>query len=118
MEISSTFWILDITDWWRQQEEIHSKYIDFSNVACDILSIIAHGVGVEASCSLGKIVIGWRLVKNHRRTLHELCCTAVGLSQQLQFGRRYQVSDTTNTKDDLKMKKEVEEMKLHKWQSP
>jgi hypothetical protein len=23
MEISSTFWIPDITDWWRQQEETH-----------------------------------------------------------------------------------------------
>jgi len=36
MEISSTFWIPDITDWWRQQEEMHSKYADLSNVACDI----------------------------------------------------------------------------------
>jgi hypothetical protein len=26
MEISSTFWIPDITDWWCQQEETHSKY--------------------------------------------------------------------------------------------
>jgi hypothetical protein len=25
IEISSTFWIPDITDWWRQQEETHSK---------------------------------------------------------------------------------------------
>jgi len=24
MEISSTFWLPDITDWWRQQEETHS----------------------------------------------------------------------------------------------
>jgi hypothetical protein len=23
MEISSTFWIPDITDWWRQQEKTH-----------------------------------------------------------------------------------------------
>jgi hypothetical protein len=53
MEISSTFGIPDITDWWRQQEEPHSKYADLSNVACDILCIIPHGVGVEASFSLG-----------------------------------------------------------------
>jgi len=53
MEISSTFWIPDITDWWRQQEERHSKYADLSNVACDIFSIIRHGVGVEASFFLG-----------------------------------------------------------------
>jgi len=25
MEISSTFWILDIVEWWRQQDETHSK---------------------------------------------------------------------------------------------
>jgi hypothetical protein len=58
MEISITFWIPDITDWWRQQAEMHSKYADLSNVAHDIFSIIPHGVGVEASFSLGRDVIG------------------------------------------------------------
>jgi hypothetical protein len=53
MEISSTFWIPDITDWWRQQEETHSKYADLTNVARDIFSIIPHGVGMEASFSVG-----------------------------------------------------------------
>jgi len=53
MEIYSTFWIPDITDWWHQQEETHSKYDDFSNVAHDISYIIPHGVGVEASYVLG-----------------------------------------------------------------
>jgi hypothetical protein len=53
MEICSTFWILDITDWWGQQAEMHSKYTDVSNVACDIFSIIPHGIGVAASFSLG-----------------------------------------------------------------
>jgi hypothetical protein len=58
MQISSTFWILDITDWWRQQEETHLKYADLSNVAHDLFSIIPHGVGVQASSSLGWDVIG------------------------------------------------------------
>ena len=31
-DISSTFWIPDITDCRRQQEEMHSKYADLSNV--------------------------------------------------------------------------------------
>jgi len=53
MEISSTFWIPDIAEWWRQQEETHSMSADLSNVARDIFSIISHGVGVEASFSLG-----------------------------------------------------------------
>jgi hypothetical protein len=57
IEISSTLWLPDITDWWHQQEETHSKYDDLSNVACVIVSIIQHGAGVEASFSLGRDVI-------------------------------------------------------------
>jgi hypothetical protein len=53
IEISSTFWLPHITDWWREQEETHSKYADLSNVECDIYCYIAHRVGVEASFSLG-----------------------------------------------------------------
>jgi len=71
MEISSTFWILDITDWWRQQEQTHSKYADLSNVAHDIFSIIEHGFGVEASFSLGRDEIAWRQSKTTGETLHE-----------------------------------------------
>ena len=58
MELGSTFWLPDITDWWCQEEETHSKYADLSNVGRDIFSIIPHGVGVEASFSLGRDVIG------------------------------------------------------------
>jgi hypothetical protein len=71
MEISSTFWIPDITDWWRQQEETHSKYADLSNVARDIFPIIPHGVRVETSFSLGRDVIGWRQSKTTGETLRE-----------------------------------------------
>jgi len=53
MDISSTFWIADITEWWRQREETQSKYADLSNVARDIFSIIPQGVGAEASLSIG-----------------------------------------------------------------
>jgi len=60
MEISSTFWLPDNTDWWHQQEERHSKYADLSNVAYDVFSIMPHGVAVEASFSLGPDDIGWR----------------------------------------------------------
>jgi len=71
LEISSTFWLPDITDWWQQQEETHSMYADLSNVARDIFSIIPHGVGVEASFSLGRDVIGWRQSKTTGGTLCE-----------------------------------------------
>jgi len=58
MEICSSFWLPDKTDLWRQQEETHSKSTDLSNVARNIFSIITHGVGVEASFSFGRNVIG------------------------------------------------------------
>ena len=58
--ISSTFSLPDVTDSWRQQEETHSKYANLPNVACDIFSIIPHGVRVEASFSLERDVICWR----------------------------------------------------------
>jgi hypothetical protein len=67
--ISSTFWLPDITDWWPQQEETHSKYADLSNVARYILSIIPHSVGVEARFSLARNVIGWRQSKTTAETL-------------------------------------------------
>jgi len=60
IEISSILLIPDITDGWHQQEETHPKYANLSNVARDISSIIPHGVGVEARCSLVREVIGWR----------------------------------------------------------
>jgi hypothetical protein len=53
MEISTTCGILDISDWWHQQEERHLKYTDLSNVAHNIFSVIPHGVGVQGSFSLG-----------------------------------------------------------------
>jgi len=53
IEISSTFWLPDITNWWRQQGKTLSQHADLSDVAQNILSIIPHGVGVEARSSLG-----------------------------------------------------------------
>jgi len=53
MEIRSTFWILDMTDWWCPREEMLSKYTDLCNMVRVIFSIIQHGVRVEASFSLG-----------------------------------------------------------------
>jgi len=70
-EISNTFSLPAITDWWGQQEEMHWKYPDLSNVACDIFSIIPHGVGVMASFSLGRDIIGWRQSKTTCETLQE-----------------------------------------------
>jgi len=106
MEISSTFLLPDITNWWRQQEETRSKYADISNVARDIFSIIPHGVRVEASFSLGRDVIGLRQSKTTGESLHEKVIVR-------QFARvnngilegDYPISDTMNTENDRKWRK-------------
>jgi len=115
MEISSTFWIPDITDWWRQQEETHSKYADLSNVGRDIFSIIPHGVGVEASFSLGRDVIGWRQSKTTGETLREKVVVRkfARANNGILAGTDPEL-DTMNTDNDSEMKKEAEERKLHR----
>jgi len=115
MEISSTFWIPDRTDWLRQQEETHTKYADLSNVACDIFPIIPPGVGVEASFSLGRDVIGWRQSKTKGETLRQKvvvrqfarACNGIlaGTDPELV---------TPHTENDSEMKNEAEERKLHR----
>jgi len=115
MEISSTFWLPNIADWWRQQEETHSKYTDLLNVVHDIFSIIPHGVGVEASFSLGRDVIGWRQLKTTGETLREKVVVR-------QFARANNgllagddpILDPTSTDSDMEMKREAEEKKLHR----
>jgi len=115
MEISSTFWIPDITDWWRQQEETHSKYADLSNVARDIIFIIPHGVGVEASFSLGRDVIGWRQSKTTDETLREKVVVRqfARANNGILAGTDREL-DTPHTENDSEMKKEAEESKLHR----
>jgi len=114
-ETSSTFWLPHITDWWRQQEETHSKYTNLSNVARDIFSIIPHSVGVEASVSLGRDVIGWRQSKTTGETLREKVVLR-------QFGRANNgllacddpELDSTSADHDMEMKREAEQKKLHR----
>jgi len=115
LEVSGTFWLLDITDWWRQQEETHSMYADLSDMVRDIFSIIPRGVGVEASCSHGRDVIGWRQLKTTRETLHK----KVVVRQFARPNNRVlacadQGSDTMNTDRDSETKKDSEERKLHR----
>jgi len=115
MEISSTFWLPDITDWWRQQEETQFKYADLSNVARDILSIIPHGVGVEASFSLGRDVIGWRQSKTPCGTLREkVVVRQFARANHGMLAGTDPELDTMNTENDSEMKKEAEESKLHR----
>jgi len=104
MEISSTFWIPDITDWWRQQEETHSKYADLPNVAPDRFCIIVHGVGVEASISLGRDVIGWRQSKTTGETLREkVVVRQFAQANNVILAGTDPKMDTSNTENDSEM---------------
>jgi hypothetical protein len=115
MEISSTSWIPDITDWWRQQEETHSKYADLCNVACDIFFIKSHGVGVEASCSLGRDDIGWRQSQTTGETLCEkvIVWEFASATNWILACADHEM-DTTNTENDLQRKQHVEQKQLHR----
>ena len=72
VEISSILWILDKADWWRHQEETHSKYTDLSNVGRDLFFIKPPGVGVESTFSLGRDAIGWRKTNPQARTVSKM----------------------------------------------
>jgi hypothetical protein len=114
MEISNTFWLSDITDWWRQQEETHWKYADLSKVARDIFSIIPHSVGVEARFSLGRDVNRWR----QSITTDETLCEKVVVRQFAWANNGLlagddPVLDPSCTDNDMEMKREAEEKKLH-----
>jgi len=115
VEISSTFWIPDITDWWRQQEEMHTKYADLSNVACDIFPIIPHCVGVEAGFSNGLDNIGWRQSKTTGETLLEKVVVRqfARTNNGIMAGTDPEL-DTTNIENDSKMMIEAEDRKLHR----
>jgi hypothetical protein len=71
IDVSSAFWMSDVTDWWRNQEKLNPKYADLANVVHDIFSIMPHTVGVKASISHGRDVIGWRQSKTTGQTLRE-----------------------------------------------
>jgi len=115
MENSSTFCLLDISDWWRQQEETHSKYADISNEVRDTVSIIPHGVGVEASFSLGRDVIGWGLPKTTGETLRKkVVVRKFARANNRIFAGTDPELDSTNTENDSEMKKEAKENKLHR----
>jgi hypothetical protein len=115
VQFSSTFCIPDITNWCRQQQEMHSKYADLTNVARAIFSIMPHGVGVEDSFSLGRDDIGSRQSKTTGETLREK--VVVRLFAQANNGilaHTVPELDNANAENDSEMKKVAKESKLHR----
>jgi hypothetical protein len=115
MEISSSFWIPDITDWWRQQEDPHSKYADPFNVARHMFCITSHGVGVEDSFSLVRDVIGWRQTKTTSETLRQKVVVRQYTpgNDGILAGNDPEL-DPTNRENHSEMKQDAEERKLHR----
>jgi len=115
MEISSAFWILDLTDWSRQSEDTQSNNADLPNVACDTFSNIPHCVGVVASFSVVQDVIAWSDSKSTGKTHREkvVVLQFAGASNTI-LGGDNQSSDTMNTDNASEMKREVEDKKLHR----
>jgi len=115
MEIRSTVRLRDITDWWRLQKETPSRYADLSNVACDIFSIIPHGVGVEVSFSLGGDVIPWWTSKTTGKTICEkFVIMKFATVNYGMLATADPLMDSTNTENNSEMKKESEEWKWHR----
>ena len=84
-------------------------------MAHDISSIIPPGVGVEASFSLGRDVIRWRQSKTTGKTRHD----KVVVRQFARANSRFLAGDDpvlnpNSTANDMKLKREVEEKKLHR----
>ena len=115
MEISSTFWIPDITNWWCQQEETHSKYTDLSNVARDIFSKIPHVIGVVVSFSHCRHAISWRQSKTTGETLceNDVIWQFAGANNAILAGTDPALH-TRNTENNSEMKKDVKERTLHR----
>jgi len=80
-----------------------------------MFSIIPHGVGVEASFSLGQEVIGWMQSKTTGETLREKVVVSqfARANNGILAGTDSEL-DTMNTENDSQTKKEAEERKLHR----
>ena len=113
MEICSMLGLPDITDWWCQQEETHSKYADYSNEASNIFSILQHSVGVQASFSLGRDFTGWRQSKTAGETRWEkVIVTQFARANNKTLGGDYPALDTTETENDLELQNKAVDSKL------
>jgi hypothetical protein len=115
VERSSVLWILDISNWWCQQEEMHPINADLSNVACNIFAVILQNVEVVASWSLEWDVIGCKQSNTTGKTLCQKSIVRQYASgNDLILAADDPALDTTNANNILELKWEVGEWKLHR----
>jgi len=115
MVISSTFWLLDITDWWCQWEGTYTKYANLSNVAWDIFSIIAHGIWLVARFFFERNAISWKQWNPTSKTLHEnVIVRQFARADTGTLGGSDLAMDTMETEYNLELNREAKERKLHR----
>ena len=68
-QLTAAIWKPDVAAYCREQEVSCMEYAPLARMACDVFSVIPHGVGVEASFSLGRDVLGWRQCRTSGDTL-------------------------------------------------
>jgi len=102
-------------DWWFQQEVMHTRYADLSNVARDIFAIILHGVGVEACFSHGWNVVRWRQSTTTSETLREKIVVRqfAGAKHRLLAGND-PAFNTPSTKNNMEINRQAEQRKLQR----
>jgi len=94
---------------------MHSKYADLSNVAHGIFSIVPHGVGVDASFSIGSDVFSWRQSKTTGESLHEkVVVRQFARANNMMFLGTDPELDSTNIENNSEMKKDAEERTMQR----
>jgi len=115
MENSSTFGILDITYGWCQQEQMHLKYANLSNVSRNIFSITPNGIGVEAWLSPVRDGIGWRQSQTTGDTFRQnIAVRQFARANHGMLAGTGRELDTPHPENDSEMKKDAEERTLHR----
>lgn len=61
----------DVADWWREQEKNETLFKPLAKMARDIFSVIPHGVGVEHSFSIARMVVSWQQHRMSAETLKQ-----------------------------------------------
>jgi hypothetical protein len=94
---------------------MNTKYSDLANIAHNIFMIMPYRVGAEASISLCRDVIGWRL----SNTMGEIHREEVVVRQFAMYNLGLLASHTVQIyssilDNDFEVKKEAEKRKLHR----
>jgi len=116
VEMSSRWWILELTDWWHQQEETHWRFADLLNVAHNLRSIIPPGDGTDSHSSLGRDVIGWNQATTTGETLWKkvIVRQCVWANHGILAGEDAALR-TTNTENNSKWQTRLREHHWTEW---